>query len=61
MTPEETKKQLDDTMAILNGFFFPKAQNSDVIVENSGDKFWYYMHEHTAKKLKHQILKYQTR
>jgi len=61
MDNEETKKQLKETIEILEAFFWQKCKNSDLIVENTGDKKWYYMHEETAKKLKRQVIKYQTR
>lgn len=61
MDNEERKKQLDDTMKIIEDFFWMKCQNSDFIVENEGYKGWYYMSEETAKKLKRQLIKYKTR
>lgn len=61
MSSEETKKQLSDTMEILEKFFYPKCKNSDSTVENLGHRGWYYMNEETANKLKRQIVKFKSR
>lgn len=61
MDNEETKKQLKETMEILEKFFFTKCENSNLIIENEDDKGWYYMSEETAKKLKRQLIKYDMR
>lgn len=55
----EAQKQLDDTMLILEDFFFMKAQNSSIRIENEGDKGWFYMSENTAVKLKRLLIKYK--
>lgn len=61
MDNEEIRKQLKETIEILEAFFWQKCKNSDLIVEKMDDKKWYYMHEETAKKLKRQVIKYKTR
>ncbi len=55
----ETKKQLSETMKIIEDYFFRKCQNSDLILEEMGDNGWFYLHEKTANQLKRQLLKYK--
>lgn len=61
MDHEETKKQLQETIELLESFFWKRCINSDLILENTGDQGWYYMHQETAKKLKRQVIKYKMR
>jgi len=56
---KEAKKQLKDTMQIIENFFFPKWRNSDVTIERESEKGWFYLSEETAKKLKKQLIKFQ--
>ena len=57
MDNEETKKQLKETIEILENFFF----KMDGYFEVPDDKGWFYMSKKTADKLKQQITKYKTR
>ena len=52
---------LKDTMQIIENLFYLKCKNSDLVLNNDGDKGWYYINPKTAFELKRLLIKYKTR